>query len=398
MQTINTYVDAFGMLGVIHASQYDSGRQIKCLLFSDGQPYTPPAGTSVTIEAIKPDLHGISYDCELSGNEVTFSLTKQFTAVIGDVICELRLRKGATSIGTANFTLKVERSPINDETIISDTDIPAIIDIATEQAEAAIAAATRATDAAADALVSKNSAADSATSAAGSATSASGSATSASESATSASNLATLARSWVKGDTGTRSGEETDNGEYYMGQTRTNATSAGNSATAAADSASSASGSATAAAASETAAKTSENNAAASATVAGNSATAAAGSATSAGNSATAAAGSATSAGNSATAAAGSATTATNMATLSESYAKGGTDTRTGENTDNSKYYATVASEQAAEATHQAEIAASYAQFVTPHFIIQNNRLYIRNDGAPNWTVANNRLYVKLAA
>ena len=93
-----------------------------------------------------------------------------------------------------------------------------------------------------------------------------------------------------------------------------------------------------------------------SATLAGNSATAAAGSATLAGNSATAAAGSATLAGNSATAAANSAlnagTSETNcyiaqnncnlLKTLSESWAVGGTGTRAGEDTNNSKYYANL--------------------------------------------------------
>lgn len=84
-------------------------------------------------------------------------------------------------------------------------------------------------------------------------------------------------------------------------------------------------------------------------------------------------------------------------ATLSESYAKGGTNTRTGENTDNSYYYSqqSLASSQEAEA--QADRAEFYADFVTPHFIIVNNRLYMRDDAGVEFTVANNRLYIKSA-
>ena len=85
-------------------------------------------------------------------------------------------------------------------------------------------------------------------------------------------------------------------------------------------------------------------------------------------------------------------------ATLSESYAKGGTNTRTGENTDNSYYYSqqSLASFQEAEA--QADRAEFYADFVTPHFIIANNRLYMRDDAGVEFTVANNRLYIRTAS
>ncbi len=79
-------------------------------------------------------------------------------------------------------------------------------------------------------------------------------------------------------------------------------------------------------------AATSETNAATSET---NAATSEGNASTSAGNAAT----SATNASNSATLAAGSATSSANSATLSESYAVGGTGTRTGENNDNAKYY-----------------------------------------------------------
>ena len=66
---------------------------------------------------------------------------------------------------------------------------------------------------------------------------------------------------------------------------------------------------------------------------------------------ATNAANSATNASGSATAAAGSANSASGSATLSESWAIGGTNTRSGENTNNSKYYCELAEAAAEQAS-----------------------------------------------
>ena len=121
------------------------------------------------------------------------------------------------------------------------------------------------------------------TSAQTSATNASNSATNASTSATNASESATLAESYAKGGTNTRTGEDTDNAKYYKEQADVDATNASASATSA---------------------QTSATNASNSATLAGT-----------------------------------NATNASNSATLAESYTKGGTGTRTGEDTDNAEYY-----------------------------------------------------------
>lgn len=66
---------------------------------------------------------------------------------------------------------------------------------------------------------------------------------------------------------------------------------------------------------------------------------------------ATDAAGSASAASGSATAAAGSASSASGSATLAESWAVGGTSTRSGEGTDNSKYYCELAQAAAEQAS-----------------------------------------------
>ena len=82
-----------------------------------------------------------------------------------------------------------------------------------------------------------------------------------------------------------------------------------------------------------------KEQAASSASSASSSSSSASSSASSASSSASAASSSASAASSSASAASGSATTATTQATKAESYAVGGTGTRTGEDTDNAKYY-----------------------------------------------------------
>ena len=63
----------------------------------------------------------------------------------------------------------------------------------------------------------------------------------------------------------------------------------------------------------------------------------------------------------SATTASNASTSASSSATLSQSYAKGGTGTRTGENTDNASYYAGQASTSSSNASAAATLSESYA-------------------------------------
>ena len=63
----------------------------------------------------------------------------------------------------------------------------------------------------------------------------------------------------------------------------------------------------------------------------------------------------------SASSASGSATSAANSATESQSYAKGGTNSRTGENTDNAKYYKEQAGTSAGNASNSASAASASA-------------------------------------
>lgn len=122
---------------VIHVSQYDVGRQFKFKIYDGVTAYTMPIGTTARIEGIKPDGHGFSYDdcVSVTDNIATVTTKMQMTIVAGSVECELRFSDGSDDIGTLNFTLLVEESPVNPSTDISDTEIPAIIELARAQME-----------------------------------------------------------------------------------------------------------------------------------------------------------------------------------------------------------------------------------------------------------------------
>lgn len=133
MQQTNLQYAPNGVNPVIHVSQFDVGRQFQFKLYDGSTPYTMPAGTTARIDGIKPDGHGFSYtnNISVSGNTATITTTEQMTVIAGTVKCELRFLNGYDNIGTVNFWMIVEESPLNGDTDISETEIPAIIEVAT---------------------------------------------------------------------------------------------------------------------------------------------------------------------------------------------------------------------------------------------------------------------------
>lgn len=92
------------------------------------------------------------------------------------------------------------------------------------------------------------------------------------------------------------------------------------------------------------------------------------------------------------------ATAAAGSAKLSESWAVGGTGGREDEDTNNSKYHSRQAETAAQNAKEEADRASMYANFVTPDFIMANNRVYINQNSTVAFGIWNNKLYFKLPA
>ena len=180
----------------INVSQYDYGsRTLEFKLFNGNQSFTLTSSMTAKISGTKADMHGFEYDAtvDTTNQKIVADLTQQMTAAAGDVTCELIIKKSGERLGTCNFIISVEKAALGDDTIVSDTELPAIIAEATAQMEAAAQSASQAATSAQSAATSASSASTSATNAASSATSAANSATSASNSASSASDSATSA-------------------------------------------------------------------------------------------------------------------------------------------------------------------------------------------------------------
>ena len=86
-------------------------------------------------------------------------------------------------------------------------------------------------------------------------------------------------------------------------------------------------------------------------------------------------------------------------ATLSESWAIGGTGSRTGEDKNNSKYYSERSAEEAAAAKNSAENAAKYAQITAPDFYldIDTGRLYMKGGVGVDFKLEDGKLYWKVS-
>ena len=127
---------------VLRVDQYDTGtNRIVAHLYKGDTPYTPASGSTAVIQGTKPDLHGFSYTATLSGSTVTANVTQQMTAVAGDTRAQFVVTDTNGRTGTFAFIMRVQESALKDDTDISDTEIPALIDLAEANAERAEQAA-----------------------------------------------------------------------------------------------------------------------------------------------------------------------------------------------------------------------------------------------------------------
>jgi hypothetical protein len=111
MEEITLNLIPGGATQVVHASQFDKGRQFKLLTYDGDMPFDPSTYTA-EFEAIKPDGNIVQANVTKSSTGVTVTTTEQMCAVEGDTLCEIRFSKNNRVIGSANFILRVEMDPI----------------------------------------------------------------------------------------------------------------------------------------------------------------------------------------------------------------------------------------------------------------------------------------------
>ncbi len=231
-QSLNTNLIPGQVKPRVNVSQYDkSSRTLSFLLYNGNQAFNIASGMTAMIEGSKPDGHGFQYNASVTvgSNVVTATLTQQMAVVAGEVNCEIVILSGNERLATCNFIIDVEPAALNDSALPSDSELPMIIALATEQMENAEAWAAGTKNGTAvtssDPQYHNNSkfyseqSASSATTASNKATEASNSASTASTKAGEASTSATAsANQALKSEgyaVGTQNGTAVSSGTYF---------------------------------------------------------------------------------------------------------------------------------------------------------------------------------------
>lgn len=175
---------------VVNVTQFDKTARTLVFNLWDGETsFSVPSGAAVTIRGTKPDGNGFEYTATASGSTVSMDLQQQMATCAGSVRCEVRITSGTQILGTADFILKVKPSALNENTPLSETELP-LIEQAAEGAAKIEANLSASNTAASNAAKSASQAASSASAASASEKSASDSAASAAASATTAAGYA----------------------------------------------------------------------------------------------------------------------------------------------------------------------------------------------------------------
>ena len=147
---------------VVNVTQYDKTARTLVFNLWDGETsFSVPSGAAVTIRGTKPDGNGFEYTATASGSAVSMNIQQQMATCAGSVRCEVRITSGTQILGTADFILEVKPSALNENTPLSETELPLIEDQAKKYMNAAASSASAA-------AASESAAASSASSAASS--------------------------------------------------------------------------------------------------------------------------------------------------------------------------------------------------------------------------------------
>lgn len=128
-----------GVTPVVHLSQYDEAFQLEFTLYSRAGELDIPSGATAMIEGTKLDGKAYSANAAISGNVVTVTGDVQISAVAGNNPFQIVLKSGNSTIGSANFTISVERAALDYDTV-SDSKLAQIQDISGTAAQLTAAA------------------------------------------------------------------------------------------------------------------------------------------------------------------------------------------------------------------------------------------------------------------
>ena len=112
IQKLNLNLIPDGSTPVIYASQADdNGRQLKCYLYFNGEPYEFVRNTtSFKLRGTRPDGQKLETILNKYQNKYVYTnLTDDFTEVAGDVYCNIEMIENETNrTGSQAFILRVQ--------------------------------------------------------------------------------------------------------------------------------------------------------------------------------------------------------------------------------------------------------------------------------------------------
>ena len=142
---------------VVNVTQFDKTARTLVFNLWDGETsFSVPSGAAVTIRGTKPDGNGFEYTATASGSAVSMNIQQQMATCAGSVRCEVRITSGTQILGTADFILEVKPSALNENTPLSETELPLIEDQAKKYMNAAASSASAAASSASNAETSAN--------------------------------------------------------------------------------------------------------------------------------------------------------------------------------------------------------------------------------------------------
>ena len=102
-------------------------RILRFKLYAGGTSFVIPEDSTALLNGRKADGHGFSYSMTLdrANNTASIEVKEQMSAAAGPVICEVVVENSGDVIGSGNFVLMVEPSPLNGA-VMSDSDMDAV--------------------------------------------------------------------------------------------------------------------------------------------------------------------------------------------------------------------------------------------------------------------------------
>lgn len=98
---------------VLHVSQYDADSRVLVFeLWSSGVKYTPPTGAEVVCDGRRSDNMSFTVACTVSGSTISMTVPTDMTEAPGSAVCQITVSQDGAILGSANFDLLVEESPL----------------------------------------------------------------------------------------------------------------------------------------------------------------------------------------------------------------------------------------------------------------------------------------------